>query len=95
MEMTEEEIKKATDEYTKAYDSFVKNLKENPDEPVTNATLDKAIEFILTDVGGMAQMVQALSHNMNVLNSNFNQIVNAIQGTGPNVNKTKSGIILP
>lgn len=95
--MTEEEMAKATEEYKKSLETFLTNMKDNPTDPVTNADLSKAIDFIFNEVGGIAQMNEALAHNMTVLNNNFNMIMQAIQGggQGPAVKQTKSGIILP
>lgn len=96
-ELSKEEIEKLVELRKQEWDGFVKKLKDNPEATITNAELNKVIDFISEDIEGIMQMVQVLTHNMNVLGHNFNQLVKAIQGggSGPAVNKTKSGLILP
>ena len=96
-QMTEEEMKKMMEVRKAEWDTFIGKIKDDPSAVVTNAVLEKTIDFLAEDMGGIAQMAHALSQNMNVLNNNFAQIMTAIQGgpQTPGVNKTKSGIILP
>jgi len=96
-QMTEEEMKKAMEEHKKAYEAFHKKLSENPDETVTKGELLEAIDFIGNDMGGLAQMVNVIANNMNVLHHNVQQVVQVIQGGQPPIaaKKTDSGIILP
>jgi len=42
------------------------------------------------DMGGLAQMINIIGNNMNVLHQNVQQVVKVVQ-----TNNTKSGIILP
>jgi len=95
--MTEEDLKKLAEERQNNWKVFIKKLEDNPTLNVTNEDLHKAIKFISEDMGGMIQMIQTLDHNAYILRRNFEQIINALQGTAPvsTVNKTKSGIILP
>lgn len=94
--MTEEEFKILIEKHKADWEAFVKNLKDNPTVPVTNADLLKAIEFISEDMGGMGQMIHMLGNNLNILNHNLQIIMQAVQGgQAQAVAKTKGGIILP
>jgi len=98
-ELTEEqkkEIEKQIEERKKNWDDFLKKLKDAPEGTVTNAELTKVIDFISEDMDGIVQMIQMLTHNMNVMAHNFQQIMMVLQGGKANtVAKTKGGIILP
>jgi hypothetical protein len=96
-EKTPEEMEKELEKIKQEWDIFIKNFKDNPDKTVTYAEMTKVIDYISEDLGGLVSMVQLLTHNLNVLGTNFNQLVNAIQGNkGPGgMAKTKSGLILP
>ena len=89
-------MKMVMEQQMKEWESFTKKIKDNPTATVTNEEFTKVIDFFSENLEGMSQMLSSMVHNMNVLNTNFNQIIGALQGNGqPPVNKTKSGIILP
>ena len=92
-EMTEEEMKQATEQAQKDWDDFVASLEKHADDPATKADLLKIIEFC----SGMGQMVGMNNHNIQALAHNLGQIMQALQGGGPGpIGKTtKSGIFLP
>lgn len=97
-QMTEEEMKEYTEKRKKEWEEFYEDLKSNPDEPVTKGDLKKAVDFLFEDFAALSQMVQINSHNTNVLNQNFNQIVSVLQGGKPGMpggQRTKGGIVLP
>jgi hypothetical protein len=97
-EMTQEEMEKDAQKRKEDWESFMKNLNENPDEPVTKKDLLKIIDFVSNDVGGLAQIVQITAHNQNILNHNMQGIMQVLRG-GPGsmggASKTPGGIILP
>lgn len=96
-QMTEEEAKQAVEEHKKAWEAFNKTLTDAPEEPVTKGELAKAIEFMAQDMGGLAQMINIIGNNMNVLHQNVQQVVQAMQGGQPPIagKRTQSGIVLP
>lgn len=101
-EKTQEELRKeaeiASEERKKEWESLIKNLEDNSDEPATKGELVKALHFIEDDLAGIAQMVSINAQNSQVLNHNFQAIAQAIsggQGPGPNAPRTQGGIILP
>lgn len=88
----EAEMKKFHEEYK----SFLDELKDNPDVPVTNATLFKAMNFIANDVESIGQMAMASAQNEQYLFNQFKALIQMMQqGNEPGITKTKSGIILP
>lgn len=97
-QMTEQEMKEYTEKRKNEWEEIYNDLKSNPEEPMTKGDLTKVIDFIFEDFGAISQMVQINSHNLNVLNQNFNQIVSVLQGGKPGTpggQRTNSGIILP
>lgn len=96
-EMTQEEMKKEYEARKVEWDAFIQDLKDNPDVTVTKAELLKMVDFVSENINGLGQMSAMMMHNLEVLNHNFQQIVNVLSGGKPSVvrNKTQSGIILP
>ncbi|MEM4260869.1 MAG: hypothetical protein QXG00_06535 [Candidatus Woesearchaeota archaeon] len=95
--LTEEEIKKLSEERAKDWEAFIKKLENNPTANVTNEDLLKVIKVMSEDMGGLVQLVQSMYRNMGVLNNNLNQLAGALGVVAqPNIlNRTKNGIIIP
>ena len=95
-EMTREEYEKMMKDRQDAWEKVINNFKENSEEPITKGEMLKIIDYISEDIGGLAQMAQMMGQNMNALNHNFEKIMSIISGgSGPSVNKTPGGIIIP
>jgi hypothetical protein len=89
----EAEMKKHHEEY----ETFLGELKNNPDQPVTNANLFKAISFIANDIESIGQMSMTSAQNEQYLYNQFSALMQLLQqgNQEPRLTKTKSGIILP
>jgi hypothetical protein len=95
-QMTKEQFQKAVEDRKKEFEDFLNELKSKPEESLTKKEFVKTLDFILEDFNLIAEMSYMANYNNDILGKNFEILVKNLTENSPaQVNKTKSGIILP